>query len=197
LFDEPFSNLDAALRMKTRGEIKELHQRLGVTSVFVTHDQEEALSLSDHIAVMRAGKVEQYGTPEEVYSHPATKYVARFIGSPQIDIFVGQFERQGEALCYRIGEFSIPLPAGLHLPSVELDMGVRPEHILLGESGFPSIVRLVQPVGPYTYVTVVWEGGSATARQSGISALRPRDSISVSFDTSGLLFFDRSSEKLV
>lgn len=197
LFDEPFSNLDAALRIKTRGEIKELHQRLGVTSVFVTHDQEEALSLSDRVAVMRAGRVEQYGTPEEVYSRPATKYVTRFIGSPQIDIFEGQFEQEGGVLRYRIGDVIIPLPDQAILPAGEIDLGVRPEYIRLGDQGFPAVVRLVQPVGPFTYVTVDWNGGSATARISGISSLRPKDSIRVDFNATGLLFFDRRSEKLL
>ena len=84
LFDEPFSNLDAALRHRMRAEVKELHARLGVTSIFVTHDQEEALSISDRIAILRKGVVEQYGTPEEIYAAPATTYVARFIGNPQI-----------------------------------------------------------------------------------------------------------------
>jgi multiple sugar transport system ATP-binding protein len=197
LFDEPFSNLDAALRMKTRGEIKELHQRLGVTSVFVTHDQEEALSLSDHIAVMRAGHVEQYGTPEEVYSRPATKYVARFIGSPQIDLFAGEFEDDGGELVYRIGKVSTRLPQGFKPPQMAVDLGVRPEYVKIGEQGFPAAVRLVQPVGPFTYVTIDWEGGSATARISGISGLRPKDEVRVDFDPSGLLFFERESEKWI
>ncbi|HZW02807.1 MAG TPA: ABC transporter ATP-binding protein, partial [Anaerolineaceae bacterium] len=152
LFDEPFSNLDAALRMKTRGEIKELHQHLGVTSIFVTHDQEEALSLSDHVAVLRLGRLEQYGSPEEIYSKPASKYVARFIGSPQIDIFEGQVEQQDGRLAYRIGEALIDLPANLQPPDRPLDLAIRSEHVHLGERGFPAAVRLVQPVGPFTYV---------------------------------------------
>ncbi|MEI7601665.1 MAG: ABC transporter ATP-binding protein, partial [Aestuariivirga sp.] len=86
LFDEPFSNLDAALRNRMRAEVKELHLRLGVTSIFVTHDQEEALSISDRVAIMRDGSVEQFGTPEDVYANPETVEVARFIGTPQVEI---------------------------------------------------------------------------------------------------------------
>ena len=197
LFDEPFSNLDAALRIKTRGEVKELHQRLGVTSIFVTHDQEEALSLSDRIAVMRAGRVEQYGTPEDVYARPATKYVARFIGSPQIDLFAGEFEQQAGKIGYRVGEVSIALPDMKNLPSKPADMGIRPEHITLGEKGFPAIVRLVQPVGPFTYVTVDWQGRSLTARVNGLSRLHPRETINVELDVENLFFFDRESEKRI
>lgn len=194
LFDEPFSNLDAALRMKTRGEIKELHQQLGVTSIFVTHDQEEALSLSDQVAVLRLGRLEHYGTPEEIYSRPASKYVARFIGNPQIDIFAGEFEEHDGKISYRMGEAVVPLPAGIKPPNKATDMGIRAEHILLGDKGFPASVRLVQPVGPFTYVTVEWQGGNLTARVNGISQLRPKDVVRVALNSENMLFFDRELE---
>lgn len=195
LFDEPFSNLDAALRIKTRGEIKELHQRLGVTSIFVTHDQEEALSLSDRVAVLRAGELEQFGSPEEIYSKPATKYVAHFIGSPQMDLLAGEFNKIGEDLHYQIGEAGVPVLPKIKLPKNPVDVGVRPEHIILGKNGFSAAVRLVQPVGPFTYVTVEWQGGSVTARVNGVSHLRPKENIKVEFIPEGLLFFDRNTEK--
>ena len=197
LFDEPFSNLDAALRMKTRGEIKELHQNLGVTSIFVTHDQEEALSLSDQVAVLRLGHLEQYGSPEDIYSKPASKYVARFIGSPQIDIFSGQFEETEGKFVYHIGEAPIPLPETIKPPSKQVDMGIRAEHVTLGKQGFPATVRLVQPVGPFTYVTVGWQGGNVTARVNGISKLKPKDSVNVAFSPEDLLFFDRELENRI
>ena len=194
LFDEPFSNLDAALRIKTRGEIKELHQRLGVTSIFVTHDQEEALSLSDYVAVLRAGRLEQYGSPEEIYSRPATKYVARFIGSPQMDIFAGEFAESGDGLQYQIGEAKVTVPGKIKPPNGAVDMGVRPEYVLLGKDGFNAVVRLVQPVGPFTYVTVGWQGGNVTARVNGVARIQPKDNVNVIFDPEGLLFFDRATE---
>jgi ABC-type sugar transport system ATPase subunit len=194
LFDEPFSNLDAALRIKTRGEIKELHQRLGVTSVFVTHDQEEALSLSDHIAVLRMGHLEQYGTPEEIYSKPATKYVARFIGTPQMDVFSGGFSHTG-GMNYQIGNASIPLPASVRIPGTAVDVGVRAEFVNLGTKGFDAVIRLVQPVGPFTYVTVDWEGGNVTARVNGLAHLKPKENIKVDINPEGLLFFDRNTDK--
>ena len=194
LFDEPFSNLDAALRIKTRGEIKELHQRLGVTSVFVTHDQEEALSLSDRIAVLRMGHLEQYGTPEDIYSKPATKYVARFIGTPQMDIFPGEFSNKG-GVNYQIGSASIPLSASIRIPDTAVYAGIRAEFVNLGDKGFDAVIRLVQPVGPFTYVTVDWDGGNVTARVSGLSHLRPKENIKVDINSEGLLFFDRTTEK--
>jgi ABC-type sugar transport system ATPase subunit len=193
LFDEPFSNLDAALRIKTRGEIKELHQRLGVTSVFVTHDQEEALSLSDRIAVLRAGRLEQYGSPEEIYLRPATKYVARFIGTPQMDFFQGEFIRK-DGLRYRVGTAEFPIPGAAQLPDSALDIGVRAEFVSLGERGFAATVRLVQPVGPFTYVTVDWQGGSVTARVNGVSHLKPKEAIHVEINPEGVLFFDRDTD---
>ena len=197
LFDEPFSNLDAALRIKTRGEIKELHQRLGVTSIFVTHDQEEALSLSDHVAVLRSGQIEQFGTPEEIYSKPATKYVAQFIGNPQMDIFRGEFQHDGEKLIYQIGQIFIPVPKQIKPSTNIVDIGVRPEHVILGDKGFLTTVRLVQPVGPFSYITVVWEGGSVTARVTGVSHLRPKDNINVEIISKGLLFFNRDTSERI
>jgi ABC-type sugar transport system ATPase subunit len=197
LFDEPFSNLDAALRVRMRSEIKELHQRLRTTSIFVTHDQEEALSLSDYIAVMQAGRIEQYGTPEDVYLRPETKYVARFIGSPQLDIFEGEFERMDGQLSYRVGSGLFPVANVSQLPDKPVDLGVRPEYVTLSEHGVPAVVRLVQPIGPFTYVTVGWDGGTATSRVNGVSNLRAKDTTCVSFDPNGILFFDRESSQRV
>lgn len=195
LFDEPFSNLDAALRLKTRGEIKELHQRLGVTSVFVTHDQEEALSLSDRIAVLHMGHLEQFGTPEEIYSKPATKYVARFIGTPQMDLFAGEVIDGGKA--YQIGSVKIALPKSTAIPTVPIDVGVRAEFVTFGDKGFDAVIRLVQPVGPFTYLTVDWDGGSVTARVNGVAHLKPKENIKVDINPEGLLFFDRNTEKRI
>jgi ABC-type sugar transport system ATPase subunit len=195
LFDEPFSNLDATLRIKTRGEIKELHQRLGVTSVFVTHDQEEALSLSDRIAVLRMGRLEQFGTPEEIYSKPATKYVARFIGTPQMDMFAGEVIDGGKA--YQVGSAKINLQKSITILSTPVDVGVRAEFVTLGDKGFDATIRLVQPVGPFTYVTVDWNGGSVTARVNGVAHLKPKENIKVDINPEGLLFFDRATEKRI
>jgi len=197
LFDEPFSNLDAALRIKMRGEIKELHQRLGVTSVFVTHDQEEALSISDRIAVYRAGRIEQVGTPEDVYARPASRYVARFIGSPQMDILAGDLVGAADgAPGYRLGGAVFPAPRGLDVIG-SVDMGIRPEHVHLGDEGTPARVRVVQPIGPATHVTVEWEGGMVTSRVGGIARLAPDDPIHVSFDPAGMVFFDRETGRRI
>jgi ABC-type sugar transport system ATPase subunit len=197
LFDEPFSNLDAALRIKMRGEIKELHQRLGVTSVFVTHDQEEALSISDRIAIYRAGRIEQVGTPEDVYARPASRYVARFIGSPQMDILAGDLVGAADGgPGYRLGGAVFPVRPGLVVDG-PVDMGIRPEHVHLGHEGAPARVRIVQPIGPATHVTVEWDGGSATARVGGIARLAPDDLVHVAFDPDGMVFFDRETGRRI
>lgn len=201
LFDEPFSNLDAALRLRMRAEIKLLHSRLGVTSIFVTHDQEEALSLSDRIAIMRQGQIEQVGTPEEVYARPANIHVARFIGSPPLDVLVGAIEQTHAGLIYRVGAAEFPLPAqaiaawhrqGEGMP---LDLGVRAEHVIITppDSGVRAVVQVSQPLGPATVVTAAWEGGALTARAPGIVSFLPGDQVGLRLDPAGILFFDRAS----
>ncbi len=195
LFDEPFSNLDASLRVRMRVEVKELHQRLGVTSIFVTHDQEEAMSISDRIAVMNQGVVEQYGTPEEIYNQPATRYVATFIGSPRIELYSGHLEAfQNGAIC-RIGTASLPLNGRRVAGGPNVDVGIRPEHVRIGGEGIPATVRLVQPVGPATHVTLEWEGGPLTASVPGFVSLESGSAVKFDIDPYKLHIFDRDTGK--
>jgi ABC-type sugar transport system ATPase subunit len=203
LFDEPFSNLDAALRVRMRTEIKELHQRLGATSIFVTHDQEEAMSISDQIAVMRLGKVEQFGTPEEVYARPVSRYVAQFIGSPRMDIFAGEVQQDGDSLHYLAGPVAIPLPSLAALIFADrgraIDLGVRAEHVRFTADGIPATVRVVQPIGPETHVTVGWDATmqTLTARVSGIARFQPGDPVSISLEPGGMHFFERETGRRI
>jgi ABC-type sugar transport system ATPase subunit len=194
LFDEPFSNLDAGLRVRMRVEVKELHQRLGVTSIFVTHDQEEAMSISDRIAVMNQGVVEQFGSPEDIYNQPATRYVASFIGNPRIELFAGTLEQASRGAVCRIGGVALPIGA-FAAGDPEVEIGVRAEHVRLGDRGFPAIVRLVQPIGPATHVTLDWEGGSLTASLPGFVRLAPGSAVKAEIDPAHLLVFDRKSGK--
>jgi ABC-type sugar transport system ATPase subunit len=199
LFDEPFSNLDASLRMKMRAEVKELHQRLSVTSIFVTHDQEEAMSISDRIAVMNQGRVEQLGTPEEVYSRPVTRYVATFIGSPRMELAPGEIISSPGGLACRIDSISIPFTgqSGAVAPGRQVEVGIRPEHVKLGDAGVPAVVRLVQPVGPTTHVTLDWQGGTLVASIPGFVRLSPGVSTHAEIDPNHLLVFDRQSGELL
>jgi ABC-type sugar transport system ATPase subunit len=194
LFDEPFSNLDAALRNRMRGEVKDLHSRLGVTSIFVTHDQEEALSISDRIAVMRAGAIEQFGTPEDVYARPATAYVAQFIGHPQVEIVSARLATSGSDQYAVCGEARFPLDSRQASTLARLKNGfqltIRPEHVRLSDTGVPVTVRDVQPVGPSTTVLLEWNGGAMLARLPGIARLTPGAKVHVSVDTGNLMFFE-------
>ena len=113
LMDEPLSNLDAGLRVKTRTEIKQLQRNLGITSIFVTHDQEEAMVLSDRIAVMRAGQLQQHGPPMEVYRNPCNLFVASFIGSPAMNVAMADVTVSGGGLACRVGDQPVQLPADL------------------------------------------------------------------------------------
>jgi sn-glycerol 3-phosphate transport system ATP-binding protein len=143
LFDEPLSNLDAKLRAQTRLEIRKLHAELGVTSLFVTHDQVEAMTLAQRMIVMNAGRIEQIGTPEEVYARPATTFVASFIGSPPMNLVVGRADDMRFALPQGT-RLALPLPAPR---AGELLLGLRPEHLQLAERGWPLKVDMQEMLG--------------------------------------------------
>ncbi|MGH7004138.1 MAG: ABC transporter ATP-binding protein, partial [Alphaproteobacteria bacterium] len=150
LFDEPLSNLDAKLRVAMRAEIKELHQRLKTTTVYVTHDQIEAMTMADKIVVMNDGIVEQVGTPLDLYDYPANLFVAGFIGSPAMNILQGQVSK-GHFIA---GDNSrIALPATPHrLEGETVSLGIRPEHLTLDPSGHAAEILTVEPTGSETQV---------------------------------------------
>ncbi|ASY72130.1 ABC transporter ATP-binding protein [Sinorhizobium fredii] len=150
LFDEPLSNLDAKLRVTMRAEIKDLHQRLKTTTVYVTHDQIEAMTMADRIVVMRGGNVEQIGKPLELYDRPANTFVATFIGSPAMNLFEGSPADEG--FVTRDGVF-LPMP-GDYQGAAAAIYGIRPEHLVIAESGVPATVVVVEPTGSETHVLV-------------------------------------------
>ena len=144
LFDEPLSNLDAKLRVQMRAEITKLQQRLGTTCVYVTHDQIEAMTMGHRISVMKDGRIQQVGTPLEVYDHPANVFVAQFIGTPPMNFFDGVVN--GDRL--EGASFSLPLPAGRAVRNGQkLRAGIRPEHLTRGTAKVPVVVELVEPIG--------------------------------------------------
>jgi len=149
LFDEPLSNLDAKLRVQTRAELKDLHQRLRTTTIYVTHDQIEAMTMADQIVVMNAGRVEQQGSPLALYDRPANRFVAGFIGSPAMNFFSGTVEAEG----FRAEGGSLwPLPPGRRDAGRPAVYGVRPEHLQLAPGGVPLLVQVVEPTGSETQV---------------------------------------------
>lgn len=155
LFDEPLSNLDAKLRIQMRTEIKELHQRLKTTTVFVTHDQIEAMTLADRIVVMQGGIIEQIGTPLDLYDNPVNEFVATFIGAPSMNLLAGSLS-DGKV---EVGgqQFSGPSGTG------KVNLGVRPEHLILAEDGLAMQVKVVEPTGAETMVFLLFEGQDITA----------------------------------
>ena len=147
LFDEPLSNLDAKLRAELRRELKLLHQQLGATMIYVTHDQVEAMTLATRIVVMKDGQVQQIGTPADVYDDPANLFVAGFLGAPAMNFVTGDIDGRG---CFRAGAFTLPV-AGAAQPAV---LGVRPEHIRIEDGArLQGAVALVEPMGNHQ---VVW-----------------------------------------
>jgi len=156
LFDEPLSNLDAKLRVQMRGEIKELHQKLGTTSVYVTHDQIEAMTMADRIVVMRDGWIEQIGIPLELYDRPANLFVAGFIGSPAMNFVPGKVSRaNGRATITAANGVALPVtPPDSVVDGKAVVFGVRPEHLTIGAQGqgMPTQVTVVEPTGAETLV---------------------------------------------
>ncbi len=160
LYDEPLSNLDAKLRVAMRSELKELHQRLKTTSVYVTHDQIEAMTMGDKIVVMKDGRIEQTGSPLELYDHPANLFVAGFIGSPAMNFLPGTLRRADGAARVELGDgtrLAAPANAG-GVDGQPVVMGMRPEHLTLAQSGIPSKVVVVEPTGADTFVACRHEG---------------------------------------
>jgi multiple sugar transport system ATP-binding protein len=198
LLDEPLSNLDAKLRAHMRAELIELHRRIGKTMVYVTHDQLEAMTMSDRIAVMHGGVLQQFGTPADVYERPANVFVADFIGTPSMSLFEGMLHRQGGQLEARIGSLTIALPqdhvAWTGAPDgLPIKLGVRSEDVFVGETGEPAVVKLVEPTGHENIVLLTTHGLVVTARLGAEVRLRPDEAVRVGFRTSRLHIFDRDA----
>jgi multiple sugar transport system ATP-binding protein len=173
LFDEPLSNLDAKLRVAMRTEIKALHQRLTTTSVYVTHDQIEAMTMADKIVVMNNGRVEQIGSPLELYDNPANLFVAGFIGSPAMNFLKGRLN--GAAVAVGSG---ISLPVKTKLESGrDVLLGVRPEHLAVAADGVPAEVVVVEPTGADTQIFCKLAGTDVTAVVRERHDFRPGESI--------------------
>jgi multiple sugar transport system ATP-binding protein len=179
LFDEPLSNLDAKLRVAMRTEIKALHQRLKTTSVYVTHDQIEAMTMADKIVVMNGGRVEQIGSPLDLYDNPANLFVAGFIGSPAMNFLKGRAARQGDGWAIEVGAgVAFPTPAALRTEAGrEVVLGVRPEHLAVGADGVAAEVELVEPTGADTQIFCKVAGAQVTAVVRERHEFRPGERI--------------------
>jgi multiple sugar transport system ATP-binding protein len=193
LFDEPLSNLDAKLRVQMRTEIKDLHERLKTTTIYVTHDQIEAMTMADRIVVMRLGVVEQIGTPLELYDHPANSFVGTFIGSPSMNLLRGRLVGGDKGLVFEHdGGQSMPLGTALSsvAPGTEVDLGIRPEHLTVGDTGFAARVVVVEPTGAETQVVADIDGQRVTAIVKDRVSIVRGDLIHLAPDTTRVHCFD-------
>jgi multiple sugar transport system ATP-binding protein len=196
LFDEPLSNLDAKLRVQMRTEIKELHQRLKTTSVYVTHDQIEAMTMADRIVVMHDGVVEQVGEPLDLYDHPANLFVAGFIGSPAMNFLEATIKRNGSAGAVTADGTRLPLPptAGGR-DGQKVVYGIRPEHLDLtdGAAGLPAEVVVVEPTGAEILVFTHFASQEVAVVFKERHKFRPGDKISLVPHAGTIHLFDQET----
>jgi multiple sugar transport system ATP-binding protein len=203
LMDEPLSNLDAALRVSTRSEIKKLQQELETTTIFVTHDQEEAMVLSDRIAIMRNGKLQQFATPTEVYGNPVNIFVAGFIGSPKMNMVEGTLRAGDIGTEFVSADGSVRFLANGMVSRGEagVTLGVRPEHVRLsrdGQGSMRGVVSLVEPVGAVTYVNIdLAPGMSFKVSTDPADEFQDGEQALVAFVPNRVLFFDTESGERV
>jgi multiple sugar transport system ATP-binding protein len=190
LFDEPLSNLDAKLRVQMRAEIKELHQRLKTTTVYVTHDQIEAMTMADRIVVMQGGRIEQVGAPLELYDRPANAFVAAFIGSPSMNLLEGRIS--GGRVDVDGG--SLPLPVGAAADEGrDVIYGIRPEHLSLSDQGLTGTVAVIEPTGSETHVILRHSGRDITAVFRNRVTFAPGATITLAPDAAASHLFDKAT----
>ena len=193
LFDEPLSNLDAALRLQMRLELAKLHDELDATMIYVTHDQVEAMTLADRIVVMNEGRIEQQGTPEELYERPANLFVAGFIGSPKMNMIEARSD--GNAIALAIGTLPLQFAAG------PVTIGVRPENIQIGRhdgmTNLTAQVEVVERLGANSFAYVVAGDGTAlTVEVPGMTSIRAGEKLDLSIPSGKVLVFDHTGQRL-
>ncbi len=208
LFDEPLSNLDAKLRVQMRTEIKKVHQQVRTTTVYVTHDQVEAMTLADRVVVMNGGLIEQIGTPHELYHAPKTRFVAGFIGSPAMNFLPCRLAENGGALTAQLGGgLTLPIPSernAAYRPYANREMifGIRPEHVTEARSygagaEFAVPVDVVEPMGMETMVYFIVDGVEVCARVSPEAALQPGERMRFMADLRHMHLIDPSNDRVV
>src|SRR5579859_6210873 len=211
LFDEPLSNLDAQLRDEMRGEIKRLHQDLGKTMIYVTHDQIEAMTMADRIVLLRDGVIEQAGAPLELFERPATKYVAGFLGSPSMNFVNGRLVAEGGGLAVRLEDgVALPLPTARaeklgQRHNQTLILGLRPEHMNRAHAGdsraglarHTATIELLQPTGSRIYVTFKLGATNVVAELQAHEATQINEKIELSIDMNRAVLIDPDTEKVL
>jgi multiple sugar transport system ATP-binding protein len=191
LFDEPLSNLDAKLRVAMRTEVKELHQRLKTTTIYVTHDQIEAMTMADRIVVMRDGIVEQTGAPLDLYDRPANLFVAGFIGSPAMNFLKG-VTRPGAAPAVEIAGTRLPVAHGLP-DGTPVTVGIRPEHFTVSDEGLPATILVVEPTGSELQILADVGGTPVTGLFRERYGFTPGDEVRLAASPEIIHLFDAES----
>ncbi|PYO86801.1 MAG: hypothetical protein DMD66_12555 [Gemmatimonadetes bacterium] len=197
LFDEPLSRLDAKLRIELRGELLVLHRALGATMIYVTHDQTEAMTMGQRIAVLHEGRVRQVGTPEEIYQRPADVHVARFVGTPGMNVLQGRGSGTGDARVIEAGSLTIPVELSTY--EGELRVGIRPEYVGLcavDKGAGNADVLVVEPLGSETLVHLNVGGQPLVARLPGFADVRVGTRVGVMVDRRRLYLFDAAGVPL-
>ncbi len=210
LFDEPLSNLDAKLRVQMRTEIKKIHQKVTTTTVYVTHDQVEAMTLADRVVIMNAGRIDQIGTPHEVYHSPKTQFVAGFIGSPTMNLLPCRLVQNGSGLTVRLSDWlSLPVPPSREVryrPRVgdQLSFGLRPEHITEargevppGAAAFEARLDVVEPMGMETMVYFVVDGTEVCGRVNPAAAGTVGEPMRLIADLNQMHLIDPRTEQVI
>jgi sn-glycerol 3-phosphate transport system ATP-binding protein len=189
LFDEPLSNLDATLRVQMRAELRRLHERLGATSVLVTHDQIEAMTLADILVVMNAGRIEQVGAPREVYDRPQTRFVAGFLGSPAMNLMPGRVAADGRSVTISDG-LVLPIAGGLE-PSRAVTLGIRPEHV--GDGAHNATCEMIEDIGTSRLVHARIGNQGLLLHLPPDHPIRRGDALGLSLPATRLHLFDAES----
>mgnify|MGYP003877887933 CR=1 FL=1 len=202
LFDEPLSNLDAKLRLRMRGELKRLQMELGITTIYVTHDQVEAMTMADRIAVLNAGRLQAYGTPDQLYDHPETMFVAGFIGAPPMNFISMNFEERDGAFYLRRGSLELRLPDELGRLAKsngahgEVIMGIRPEDIFIaGEGDVRAEVYVIEPLGREDLVTFHLDGERVRVLAPAPFRGKIGEVMSLSYNKDKIHLFDPETER--
>ncbi len=200
LLDEPLSSLDAKLRRELRAEADRLHQELEKTFVYVTHDQEEAMTLADRIVVMRDGEIEQQGTPMEIYRDPISYFVADFFGSPSMNLIEGTISSEGSSKWFKFADFSVSLPQTYYsVPDGRVTLGVRPEHVFIGsdQASFEMPITLFEPMGKETLIYFDYGAErNLIAIIDSSRELKAGDQVGIDLHPSSILLFDTSGMRI-
>ena len=198
LFDEPLSNLDARLRLSMRGEIKRLQMELGITSIYVTHDQVEAMTMADRIAVMRDGELLAYSSPDELYDQPRTLFIGSFVGNPPMNFWKAEVIARDGSYYARQGDLEVRVPPDRGVKAAglgEVVVGVRPEDVTLVDDGIPADVFVVEPLGRDDLLDVRIGDNSYRVLADPALNVRMGDKVQLSFNSDKIQFFDPETEK--